>query len=147
MPLPLLWPQDPTKVDRSGAYIARQAAKSVVAAGLARRCLVQVSYAIGVPEPLSVFVDTYQTGTIPDKDILAKGGWVGWWGRVRWGGVGCAHAGLAGCRWRRGRQPARAAEQCRAVCCTTCRADLQPPCCPIPARPLQSRPPLTSAPA
>ena len=48
----------------------RQAAKSVVAAGLARRCIVQVSYAIGVPEPLSVFVDTYKTGTIPDKDIL-----------------------------------------------------------------------------
>ncbi|PRW57411.1 S-adenosylmethionine synthetase [Chlorella sorokiniana] len=64
--------KDPTKVDRSGAYIARQAAKSVVAAGLARRCLVQVSYAIGVPEPLSVFVDSYGTGTIPDTDILAK---------------------------------------------------------------------------
>jgi S-adenosylmethionine synthetase len=46
----------------------------VVAAGLARRCLVQVSYAIGVPEPLSVFVDTYGTGTIPDADILAKVG-------------------------------------------------------------------------
>lgn len=59
-------------MDRSGAYIARQAAKSVVAAGLARRCLVQVSYAIGVPEPLSVFVDTYGTGTISDSEILAK---------------------------------------------------------------------------
>lgn len=43
----------------------------MVASGLARRCIVQVSYAIGVPEPLSVFVDTYQTGKIPDKDILA----------------------------------------------------------------------------
>lgn len=63
--------KDPTKVDRSGAYIVRQAAKSVVASGLARRCLVQVSYAIGVPEPLSVFVDTYKTGTILEKDILA----------------------------------------------------------------------------
>ncbi|KAG2588452.1 hypothetical protein PVAP13_5NG344500 [Panicum virgatum] len=62
--------KDPTKVDRSGAYIARQAAKSIVASGLARRCLVQVSYAIGVPEPLSVFVDSYGTGTIPDKEIL-----------------------------------------------------------------------------
>ncbi|KAI9196009.1 hypothetical protein LWI28_020230 [Acer negundo] len=62
--------KDPTKVDRSGAYIVRQAAKSVVASGLARRCIVQVSYAIGVPEPLSVFVDTYKTGKIPDKDIL-----------------------------------------------------------------------------
>ena len=49
----------------------RQAAKSVVAAGLARRCLVQVSYSIGVAEPLSVFVDSYGTGTVPDKDILA----------------------------------------------------------------------------
>ncbi|KIY92501.1 S-adenosylmethionine synthetase [Monoraphidium neglectum] len=63
--------KDPTKVDRSGAYIARQAAKSVVAAGLARRCLVQVSYSIGVAEPLSVFVDTYGTGKVADKDILA----------------------------------------------------------------------------
>ncbi|CAL9026695.1 unnamed protein product, partial [Prunus brigantina] len=62
--------KDPTKVDRSGAYIVRQAAKSVVASGLARRCIVQVSYAIGVPEPLSVFVDTYKTGKIPDKEIL-----------------------------------------------------------------------------
>ncbi|KAK4388341.1 S-adenosylmethionine synthase 2 [Sesamum angolense] len=62
--------KDPTKVDRSGAYIVRQAAKSIVAAGLARRCIVQVSYAIGVPEPLSVFVDTYGTGKIPDKAIL-----------------------------------------------------------------------------
>merc|ERR1719502_1439299 len=63
--------KDPTKVDRSGAYIVRQAAKSVVAAGLARRCIVQVSYAIGVPEPLSVFVDTYETGSRPDAEILA----------------------------------------------------------------------------
>ncbi|KAH8946212.1 hypothetical protein BDL97_12G081700 [Sphagnum fallax] len=62
--------KDPTKVDRSGAYIVRQAAKSIVAAGLARRCIVQVSYAIGVPEPLSVFVDMYKTGRIPDAEIL-----------------------------------------------------------------------------
>ncbi|KAK9015734.1 hypothetical protein V6N11_006828 [Hibiscus sabdariffa] len=62
--------KDPTKVDRSGAYIVRQAAKSIVANGLARRCIVQVSYAIGVPEPLSVFVDSYGTGKIPDKEIL-----------------------------------------------------------------------------
>mmetsp|Transcript_11915 Transcript_11915/g.14192 ORF Transcript_11915/g.14192 Transcript_11915/m.14192 type:complete len:391 (-) Transcript_11915:315-1487(-) len=64
--------KDPTKVDRSGAYISRQAAKSVVAAGLARRCLVQVSYAIGVPEPLSVFVDSYGTGKVSDAEILEK---------------------------------------------------------------------------
>merc|ERR1719183_698699 len=64
--------KDPTKVDRSAAYISRQAAKSVVAAGLAKRALVQLSYAIGVPEPLSVFVDTYGTGSIPDDEILAK---------------------------------------------------------------------------
>jgi len=62
--------KDPTKVDRSGAYIARQAAKSIVASKLARRALVQVSYAIGVPEPLSIFVDTYGTGTKPDSEIL-----------------------------------------------------------------------------
>jgi S-adenosylmethionine synthetase len=64
--------KDPTKVDRSGAYIVRQAAKSVVAAKLARRCIVQVSYAIGVAEPLSIFVDSYGTGTIPDDQILEK---------------------------------------------------------------------------
>ncbi len=63
--------KDPTKVDRSAAYIARQVAKSVVGSGLARRCLFQVSYAIGLPEPLSIHVDTYGTGKIADKDILA----------------------------------------------------------------------------
>merc|ERR1719424_2785023 len=62
--------KDPTKVDRSGAYIARQAAKSVVASKLCRRCLVQVSYAIGVPEPLSVHVDSYGTGKIADTELL-----------------------------------------------------------------------------
>eukprot|EP00243_Klebsormidium_subtile_P003028 TRINITY_DN16164_c0_g1_i1.p1 TRINITY_DN16164_c0_g1~~TRINITY_DN16164_c0_g1_i1.p1 ORF type:complete len:449 (-),score=125.68 TRINITY_DN16164_c0_g1_i1:572-1738(-) len=62
--------KDPTKVDRSGAYIVRQAAKSIVASGLARRAIVQVSYAIGVPEPLSVYVDTYGTGKYPDAKIL-----------------------------------------------------------------------------
>merc|ERR1719379_623545 len=64
--------KDPTKVDRSAAYLARQVAKSVVAAGLAARCIFQVSYAIGVPEPLSVFVDTYGTDKIPDSEILDK---------------------------------------------------------------------------
>jgi len=64
--------KDPTKVDRSGAYIVRQAAKSIVAAKLAKRVIVQLSYAIGVAEPLSVFVDSYGTGSIPDKEILAK---------------------------------------------------------------------------
>merc|ERR1712178_50268 len=62
--------KDPTKVDRSGAYICRQVAKSLVAAGLCKRCLVQVSYAIGVPEPLSVFVDSYGTGKKSDAEIL-----------------------------------------------------------------------------
>lgn len=55
---------------RSGAYIARQVAQSVVASNLAKRCIVQVSYAIGVPEPLSVFVDTYGTGKVSDRDLL-----------------------------------------------------------------------------
>jgi len=64
--------KDPTKVDRSGAYIARQAAKSIVAAKLARRAIVQISYAIGVPEPLSVFVDTYGTGSVSDKEIRER---------------------------------------------------------------------------
>jgi len=63
--------KDPSKVDRSGAYAARWIAKSIVAAGLAQRALVQVSYAIGVPDPLSVFVDTYGTGSKSDAEILA----------------------------------------------------------------------------
>jgi S-adenosylmethionine synthetase len=63
--------KDPSKVDRSAAYAARWIAKSVVAAGLAHRALVQISYAIGVAKPLSVFVDTYGTGKRSDGEILA----------------------------------------------------------------------------
>ena len=58
------------QVDRSAAYAARWVAKSVVAAGLARRCLLQVSYAIGIAEPLSVSVITYGTGKKTDAEIL-----------------------------------------------------------------------------
>jgi len=61
--------KDPTKVDRSAAYAARWIAKSLVAAKLAHRVLVQVSYAIGVPEPLSIFLDTYGTGSRPEKEL------------------------------------------------------------------------------
>merc|ERR1711943_77693 len=60
--------KDPTKVDRSAAYICRQMAKSVVAAGLCKRCIVQLSYAIGVPHPLSIFVDSYGSATNGRKD-------------------------------------------------------------------------------
>ena len=61
--------KDPTKVDRSGAYIARYAAKHVVAAGLARQCEIQLAYAIGVAKPVSVRVDTFGTGTVEDSEI------------------------------------------------------------------------------
>jgi S-adenosylmethionine synthetase len=61
--------KDPTKVDRSAAYAARWAAKNVVAAGLARRCEIQISYAIGVAHPLSISVETFGTGRIPDAEI------------------------------------------------------------------------------
>jgi S-adenosylmethionine synthetase len=61
--------KDPTKVDRSGAYAARWVAKHIVAAGLAERCEIQVAYAIGVAHPLSVFVETFGTGQIPDEEI------------------------------------------------------------------------------
>ncbi len=61
--------KDPTKVDRSGAYAARHAAKNVVAAGLASKCEVQVSYAIGVARPTSVAVDTFGTATVAEEDI------------------------------------------------------------------------------
>lgn len=61
--------KDPTKVDRSAAYMARYIAKNVVAAGLADKCTVQLAYAIGVAEPVSVLVDTHGTGTIDDERI------------------------------------------------------------------------------
>ncbi|MBI2536622.1 MAG: methionine adenosyltransferase [Gemmatimonadetes bacterium] len=61
--------KDPSKVDRSGAYAARWVAKHVVAAGLARRCEVQLAYAIGVKEPVSIMVETFGTGTMPDHRI------------------------------------------------------------------------------
>ncbi len=61
--------KDPTKVDRSAAYAARYVAKNIVAAGLAKKCEVQFAYAIGVAEPVSVFVETYGTGIIPDTEI------------------------------------------------------------------------------
>jgi len=67
--------KDPTKVDRSAAYVARYLAKNVVAAGLARRVTIQLSYAIGIAEPLSVYVDTHGTGTVPEaklEEVLPK---------------------------------------------------------------------------
>ena len=64
--------KDPTKVDRSATYAARYAAKNIVAAGLAKRCEIQIAYAIGVAEPVSVYVDTKGTGIIPDDEIQKK---------------------------------------------------------------------------
>ncbi|MEE3040183.1 MAG: methionine adenosyltransferase [Candidatus Latescibacterota bacterium] len=61
--------KDPTKVDRSAHYMARYVAKNVVAAKLADRCQVQLAYAIGVSEPVSIFVDTYGTGKLPDEEL------------------------------------------------------------------------------
>jgi S-adenosylmethionine synthetase len=63
--------KDPTKVDRSAAYAARYVAKNIVAAGLAERCEVQVSYAIGVAEPTSVSVETFGTGRLPEDRLVA----------------------------------------------------------------------------
>lgn len=63
--------KDPTKVDRSAAYAARYMAKNIVAAGLADKCEVEIAYAIGVDEPVSVFVDSFGTGVIPDSEIAA----------------------------------------------------------------------------
>jgi S-adenosylmethionine synthetase len=62
--------KDPSKVDRSGAYMARYIAKNIVAAGLAERVQVQIAYAIGVPEPVSVLAETYGTGKIPQEKIV-----------------------------------------------------------------------------
>lgn len=64
--------KDPSKVDRSGAYAARWVAKSVVASGLAEKCEVQLAYAIGKPEPLSIYVNTYETGKLSDEQIIRK---------------------------------------------------------------------------
>jgi len=64
--------KDPSKVDRSAAYAGRYVAKNIVAAGLAKRCEIQVSYAIGVAEPTSVMVNTFGTGTIADEEIVKR---------------------------------------------------------------------------
>jgi len=61
--------KDPTKVDRSACYMARYVAKNVVAAGLAKRCEIQVAYAIGVAEPVSILIDTFDTGSVPDEKL------------------------------------------------------------------------------
>ena len=63
--------KDPTKVDRSAAYVTRYLAKNVVAAGLAKRCTIQIAYAIGVSQPLSLYVDTHGTGTVADEKLEA----------------------------------------------------------------------------
>jgi S-adenosylmethionine synthetase len=62
--------KDPTKVDRSGAYMARYIAKNIVASGIADRVQLQMAYAIGMPEPVSVLVDTFGTGRMPSEDIV-----------------------------------------------------------------------------
>lgn len=62
--------KDPTKVDRTGAYMARYTAKNIVAAGLADKCLVQVAYAIGVSKPVSILVETYHTEKVPVEKII-----------------------------------------------------------------------------
>jgi S-adenosylmethionine synthetase len=69
--------KDPTKVDRSAAYAARYLAKNIVAAGLAKRCTIQLAYAIGVSAPLSLYVDTHGTGTVGDDAIEAAIGRIG----------------------------------------------------------------------
>ena len=61
--------KDPTKVDRSAAYASRYLAKNVVAAGMADRCTLQLAYAIGVSKPLSIYVNTHNTGLVPDEEI------------------------------------------------------------------------------
>ena len=64
--------KDPTKVDRSACYMARHIAKNIVANGLATKCEIQLSYAIGVAKPVSVYVDTFGTATIPEEEISSK---------------------------------------------------------------------------
>jgi S-adenosylmethionine synthetase len=85
--------KDPTKVDRSAAYVARYLAKNVVAAGLASRCTIQLAYAIGVSEPLSLYVDTHGTGTVGDDAIEAAIGRIDKLGRLTPRGIR-THLGL-----------------------------------------------------
>ena len=85
--------KDPTKVDRSAAYAARYLAKNIVAAGLARRCTIQLAYAIGVSEPLSLYVDTHGTGTVGDDAIESAIGRIAKLGRLTPRGIR-THLGL-----------------------------------------------------
>ena len=85
--------KDPTKVDRSAAYAARYLAKNIVAAGLARRCTIQLAYAIGVSEPLSLYVDTHGTGTVADEQLEAAIGRIAKLGRLTPRGIR-THLGL-----------------------------------------------------
>src|SRR6059058_4018201 len=85
--------KDPTKVDRSAAYAARYLAKNIVAAGLARRCTIQLAYAIGVSEPLSLYVGTHGTGTVGDDAIEAAIGRIDKLGRLTPRGIR-THLGL-----------------------------------------------------
>jgi len=85
--------KDPTKVDRSAAYVARYLAKNVVAAGLATRCTIQLAYAIGVSEPLSLYVDTHGTGTVGDDAIESAIGKIDKLGRLTPRGIR-THLGL-----------------------------------------------------
>src|SRR5579872_5774148 len=85
--------KDPTKVDRSAAYAARYLAKNIVAAGLAKRCTIQLAYAIGVSEPLSLYVDTHGTGAVGDEMIEAAIGRIEKLGRLTPRGIR-THLGL-----------------------------------------------------
>ncbi len=85
--------KDPTKVDRSAAYAARYLAKNIVAAGLAKRCTIQLAYAIGVSEPLSLYVDTHGTGTVGDDAIEEAIGRIGKLGKLTPRGIR-THLGL-----------------------------------------------------
>jgi S-adenosylmethionine synthetase len=85
--------KDPTKVDRSAAYAARYLAKNIVAAGLAKRCTIQLAYAIGVSEPLSLYVNTHGTGSVADDAIEAAIGRIGKLGKLTPRGIR-THLGL-----------------------------------------------------
>ena len=64
--------KDPTKIDRSAAYTARFVARNIVASGIARRCTIQIAYAIGVPQPVSIHLDFHGTGTVPEFDVEGR---------------------------------------------------------------------------
>ena len=132
--------KDPSKVDRSAAYAARYVAKNVVAAGLAERCEVQVAYAIGVAHPVSLMVETFGTGKLPDAEISQPGR-----GRVR-PAPGRLPPATSTCTGRSSRRPPPTATSAARTRTSPGSGPTGPtPCARRPARPRPAPPSVSQA--